>query len=255
MSQRYAWLGAARKRAVRDIALSCFDAWLRDWCLQPGASEATVEEAPLISLPSEEYATWVVEAEDGHLLAALPRERIDAFGGRLASAEAGPSDGMAAELARFAMQDLLVRLAARVRCVHASPIPWEDAWPGTILDPVWGGLGLRISFDGFNLVLGMDRAAIDMMCPERAKVTDGLLDRSKSLAQVPVTLSAVLDFGSVNASDLADLRVGEVLVSEHAIGDPVVLRAGDRHVFNASLARAGSQFAIVAAALPTGENR
>jgi len=255
MSQRYAWLGATRKRAVRDIASSCFDAWLRDWCLQHEASETSFEETSLISLPHDEYATWAVEAGDGHLLAALPRGRIDDFGGRLASADAGSSDGVAAELASFAMRDLLVRLAARARHLRASPITWKDAWPGTILEPVWGGLGLRISFDGFDLVLGMDRAVIDLMCPERVRVTDELPGRSESLAQLPVMLSAVLDFGSVNASDIADLRVGEVLMSERTIGDPVALRAGDRHVFNASLARAGSQFAIIAAALPTGQNR
>jgi len=255
MSKRYAWLGATRKKAVRDIASSCVDAWLRDWCLEYGLSEATVEEIPLISFLPEEYATWVVEAEGGHLLTALPRNRLDSFGGRLASADPVQSDGVAAELARSAMQDLLIRLAAGARHLHASPITWEHAWPDVILNPVWGGLGLQVSFDGFDLVLGMDRAVIDMVCPERGRGSDALSNRLESLAQVPVALSAVLDFGSVNASDLADLRVGEVLVSERAVGDSVALRAGDRHVFNANLVRSGSQFAIVAAALPTGENR
>ena len=255
MSKRYAWLGAARKKAVRDIASSCVDAWLRDWCLQYELSEATVEEIPLISLLPEEYTTWVVEAEGGHLLTALPRNRLDSFGGHLASADAEQSDGVAAELARSAIQDLLIRLAAHARQLHASPATWEGAWHGAILDPEWGGLGLQISFDGFDLVLGMDRTVIDAMCPERARISDALSNRQESLAQVRVALSAVLDFGSVNASDLADLRVGEVLVSERAVGGSVALRAGDRHVFNANLVRAGSQFAIVAAAPSKGENR
>ncbi len=54
MSKRYAWLGATRKKAVRDIASSCFDAWERDWCLQHEVSEAAIEEIPLASCSPEE---------------------------------------------------------------------------------------------------------------------------------------------------------------------------------------------------------
>lgn len=254
MSKRYAWLGTTRKKTVRDIASSCVDAWLLDWCLQYEVSEATTEEIPLVSFSPEEYATWVVEAEGGHVLAGLPRSGLDTFGGRLASADAEQSDGVAAELACSAMQDLLVRLAARARYSRVSPAAWEGAWPTSILDPVWGGLGLQIFFDGFEVIVGMDRAAIDVLCPEQAKGSVALSNRVESLSRVPVALSATLDFGSVNASDLADLRAGEVLVSERTIGEPIALRAGDRRVFDASLARTGNQFAIVATALPTGEN-
>lgn len=254
MSKRYAWLGATRKKAVRDIASSCVDAWLGDWCLQYEVSEATIEEIQLTSLPLEGYATWTVEKEGGHLLAGLPKCQLDMFGGRLALADAGQSDGMAGELACSAMQDLLVRLAARAGHLHVAPTAWEDAWPSSVLDPVWGGLGLQIAFDGFEMVAGLDRAAIDAMCPAPLQISGALSNRAESLTQVPVTLFAVLDFGAVNASELTDLRAGEVLVSERMIGDRVALRAGGHHVFNANLARVGNQFAIVAAASPTGEN-
>ena len=254
MSKRYAWLGATRKRAVRDIASSCFDAWLRDWCLQYEVCKAAVEEIPLAACSSEAHVIWVVEVADGCLLTSLDRSRLDALGGRLALAEAEHTDGMAAELACAAVRDLAVRLAVRAGHPHASPITSGDAWPDSILHPVWGGLVLQISFDGFELLVGMDRAMVNVICPERARVPGPLSTRTKSIESIPVTLSAVLDFGSVNARDLAGLRAGEVLVSERTVGQPIALRAGSCDVFDANLARADRHLAIVVAAPPTGEN-
>lgn len=255
MSRRYSWLGTTRKKAVCDITSSCFDAWLRDWCLQHDVAEASIASAPLAaSCQPEEYATWAVETTGGYLLTAFDQKLLDAFGSRLALADAEQSDGMAGELARAALPDLLVRLAARAGHHHATPVPWNDAWPDSILRPEWGGLGLRVSFDGFELMVGMDRTVIDAMCPAKIMATGTLSNRAESLGSLPVMLSAVLDFGSVNARDLAGLEVGEVLVSERMIGEPIALRTNHRDLFNASLARSDGQFAIVAAALPTREN-
>lgn len=253
MTKRYGWLGTTRKAAIRDVVSACFDAWLLDWCLQPEACKTSVEEILLASCSRESHAVWMAEVAGGRMLAALGRNRLDALGGRLALAEAEQSGGMTFELASAAVQDLLVRLATRTGHSHTSPVTWESAWPDSILHPEWGGLGLRISFEGFDLLVGIDRAIVDVICPVPAPSHGALSKRAESLGPAPVTLSAVLDFGLVSARDLAGLRTGEVLLNEHTIGQPIALRAGAQQVFCANLARIDGQFAVVATASHTGE--
>ncbi len=253
MTKRYAWLGTTRKTAMRDVVLACFDAWLLEWCLQPEGCKASVEEVLLASCPREGHVVWMTEVAGGCLLAALGRNRLDALGGRLASAEAEQSGGVTFELASAAVQDLLVRLAARTGHSHTSPAARDGAWPDSILHPEWGGLGLQISFEGLDLLIGVDRTIVDVICPEPTRPRSALSNRAESLGPLPVTLSAVLDFGLVSARDLAGLRAGEVLLSEHTIGQPVTLRAGPQRLFRAKLARIDGQFAVVATAPRTGE--
>lgn len=252
MAKRYAWLGTTRKGKVRDIVSSRLEAWLRDWCLQHETSETAITTFDPASCPVEECATWMVEAAGGQLLVAMDRGRLGSFGGRLVLADAEQSDGMAAELACTALQDLLARLAEAADLSRPLPVAQDGAWPDSILHPQWGGLRWQISFDGFEWMIGMDRAAVDALCPARTGKSGALSSRMESLDPLPVTLSAVLDFGSVNARDLAGLRVGEVLVSEHGVGQPIALRVGSKHVFDANLAQVGGRFAVVAAAASTG---
>jgi len=253
MTKRYAWLGTTRKAAMRDIVLACFDAWLFEWCLQPEECKASVEEVLLASCPREDHVVWMTEVAGGCLLLALGQNRLDALGGRLALAEAEQSGGVTFELASAAVQDLLVRLAARTGHARTSPVTRDGSWPDSILHPEWGGLGLQISFEGLDLLIGVDRAIVDVICPEPARPRGALSNRAESLGPLPVALSAVLDFGSVSASDLAGLRAGEVLLSEHTIGQPITLRAGSQQIFCAKLARIDGQFAVVATAPRTGE--
>lgn len=250
--KRYAWLGKTRKRALGEIVSSCFDAWLPDWCLQHDRSETTIAEMPLVSCQPDEHVVWVAEVAGGHLLAALDRNRLEAFGGRLVLAEAEKGGAMAIELASAAMQNLIARLVARADPGCASLASRAEAWPASIRSE-WGGLGLQITFEGFELLVGMDRPVADLLCPERAGNPSVLSNRVESLGPLSVELTAVLDFGSVNARDLAGLRVGEVLVGERSIAQPVAVRAGPRHVFNASLARIDGRFAVVAVEPSTGE--
>jgi hypothetical protein len=250
--KRYAWLGETRKRALGEVVSSCFDAWLPDWCLQHDTSEATIAEIPLVSCQADKHVVWTAEVAGGHLLALLDRNRLEAFGGRLVLADAEKGDAMAIELASAAMQDLIGRLVARADPACASPVSRTEVWP-TSIRPEWGGLGFQITFEGFALLVGMDRPVADLLCPERAGNPGVLSNRAESLGSLTVGLTAVLDFGAVNARDLAGLRVGEVLVGERSIAQPVALRAGPRHVFDASIARIDGQFAVVAVAPPTGE--
>lgn len=254
MTTRYAWLGATRKTLMRDVVSSCFDAWLREWCLQPEISKASVAEIPLISCPREKHEVWIADVAGGCMLVAIHRDRLDAFGSRLALAEAEQSCGVTSDLASAAVQDLLARLVAKTGHSHTSPVIWNDPWPDSILRPEWGGLGLQISFEGFELRVGIDRTIVDVICPERARPNGVLSNRAESLDPLPLRLSAVLDFGLVNARELAGLRTGEVLLSERTIGQPISVRAGPRQVFCANLARIDGQFAVVATVSSTGEN-
>lgn len=250
MLTRYGWLGATRRQKVCGLVSSCCDAWLGDWCLQHEALEARFAELPVISQVADRLA-WKIEAVGGCLLVAMDKRQLDAFGGRLALAVADGSDGIAAELGRAAMQDLAVRLVARMGLGGGEPAVSDEAWPESVAHPEWGALGLHATIDDFDVLVAMDRALIDAAFPRKVKVTGVLSSRAESLGSLDVPLAAVLDFGLVSARDLAGLHLGEVLVSECPLDQPVMVQAGGHRLFDASIAHAGRHLAIVTASPST----
>lgn len=247
MLKRYGWLGTTRKQKVCELVSSCCDTWLADWCLQHEALEAGLAELAVISQAKESLA-WKIEPADGCLLVAMDKRQLDVFGGRLVLAAADGSDGIAAELCRAALQDLATRLVARMGLSGGTPVISEEEWPEWVAHPEWGALGLNVTIDDFDVQIAMDRAIIDAAFPKTVKAAGAALSsRAATLGTVAVPLAAVLDFGLVSARDLAGLHPGEVLVSECPLDQPIMVRASQHRVFDASLTQADHHLAVVAA--------
>lgn len=250
MLKRYGWLGTTCKEKVCELVSSCCDAWLEDWCLQHEALEAGLAELPVISQVADSLA-WKIQPAGGCLFVAMEKRQLDAFGGRLVLADAEGSDGIAAELGGAAMQDLAVRLVARLGLSGGIPVASEGEWPEWVAHPEWGALGLHVTIDDFDVQVAMDRALIDAAFPKKVKVTGVLSNRTESLGSLAVPLAAVLDFGLVSARDLAGLHPGEVLVSECPLDQPIMVRAAGHRLFDASLTHAGRHLAVVIASPST----
>lgn len=250
MPTRYGWLGATRKQKVWELVSSCCDAWLKDWCLQHEALEARFAELSVLPQAANRFA-WKIEVVGGCLFVAMDKRQLDTFGGRLALAAADGSDGIAAELGRAAIQDLAVRIVARMGLGGGEPAVFDETWPESVTHPEWGALGLHAAIDDFDVQVVMDRAVVDAAFPRKVKATGALSNRAESLGSLDVSLAAVLDFGLVSARDLAGLRVGEVLVSECPLDQPVMVQAGGHRLFDASIAHASRHLAIVAASPST----
>lgn len=249
MLRRFAWLGATRKCATRESVAACLDGWLQDWCLQHATLECAVSEVDLDARSAQEFVVWAIEPEGGSLLIALDKECLGALGGQFSMAVAEESDGVAADLARAALRELGCRLAKLAGSSGAEPKVIEGAWPEANTCAELGALALAFSFAGHEVLVAMDRTVVNALCPERfTPPPPPLASREESLGSSPIRLSAVLEFGSVSGREIAGLQAGEVLVSERAIGQPVEVRAGRRHVFDANLTRIDGHLAIVTTA-------
>lgn len=65
-----------------------------------------------------------------------------------------------------------------------------------------------------------------------------------SLKRVPFELRSELGCGSISASQLVSLRIGDVLCLDRSIQDPVKVLLGDNPVFRAELGRKGDNLAL-----------
>lgn len=101
------------------------------------------------------------------------------------------------------------------------------AYPGPTLTPLLESLAARRGGD--------DRDAIDPLA--RAAV-------GSSLAEVPLSLSVQLNTSRIPASDIAALRVGDVLRLEHRVDAPARGVVGGQDVLHAHLGRRGARLAV-----------
>lgn len=246
MQPRFAWLGTTRRKAVRDALASCTDAWLQDWCLQHGALVREISETTATWAGRDDL--WVIESDHGCVLVTVGAQQLDALGKRLAAVAVEDGQEIAAEVARCALEDLAIQIAARARQVGTQPAIRQGAWPERVTRPEWGAVAIQIVLDDILILVAMDRLAVDALCPKRAFASMSLNERAVALEATPVALTAVLDFGQINARDLAGLRVGEVLVSERKLGQSISLRAGDNSLADASLGRIERHLAAIVAA-------
>jgi hypothetical protein len=243
---RYAWLGATRKGVLRDVVSSSVAAWLQDWCLQPAAIEVDVAERGDALWQPDDCLIWLSGIGRGRLFVAMRRKDLGSLGNRLVLSTA-QSDDMSHDLACAALQGLAEKLTSRAGQTATAPVErWEEAWPEAVRKAEWGALALAIALDDIQAMVVMDRAVADAMVPVRPEKRESLTRVADALGSIRVPLSAVLDFGSVSAVELADLQIGEVLVSEKPVKQPIAVQTGHRHLFDANLVHQAGHFALVA---------
>lgn len=250
---RYGWLGSTRKRLVCDLVSRSTTAWLQDWCLQPAVIEIDVSEHTDALWRPDSCLIWTVKVGAGCFFVAMRREQLDSLGKRLVLSMDKENDDMSYDLARAALEGLTEVLARKAgQMASASAERWEAPWPESVCRTEWGALGLRIALDDVDVMVAMDRVVVDTIAPGSAGKPVSLTSRLEALGNVQVPLSAVLDFGSVAANELADLQIGEVLISENPVGQQIAVQTGNRHLFDANLAHSAGHLAAVAS-IPNNE--
>ena len=243
---RYAWLGATRKGVVCDLVSSSVTAWLQDWCLQPAAIDLGVSEHVDALWPPDDCLVWLGGIGRGRLFVAMRRKDLGSLGNRLVLST-GQSDDMSYDLACAALQSLAEMLTTKAAHTVTAPVEkWEEAWPEAVRKAEWGALALAIALDDIRAMVVMDRAVVDAVVPARPGKKGSLTRVTDALGSIRVPLSAVLDFGSVSAVELADLQIGEVLVSEKPVKQPIAVQTGKHRLFDANLVHQAGHFALVA---------
>jgi len=241
MHPRYAWLGETRRQLVCDAVTSCAEAWLQDWCVQREALAVEITEAESALWPVHDSVALALESDRGSVLGAVRERQLETLGMRLASA--GSGGALAGSIASAALEDFVARIAARAR-LSGEVLDWKSTWPESVTRPEWGALSIRVKLDEVELLVALDRTAVEAISPTIV-ATANLEERVASLCATQVPITAVLDFGEISARDLTGLRIGEVLVSECQLGQNVSLRTGKTHLADATLGRADNNHLAV----------
>lgn len=249
MPDRYAWLGVSRRRQVRDIVSACLETWLQDWSIRRGAITPELDEIPDAAGMPLEAEILQLRGEEGCLAIAIDRGALGMLGSELASTSISDRSGVTAEIGYLAVRDLLVSLAARAGEACAEVIAHEEPWPDSAIRPELGALRLLVKFKSLEFQIALSRIWVERLCPAPVHTSPAsipLSTREISMMPTRVRLTAVLDFGAVDALELAGLTVDDVLVSERRLGHPVDVRAGEKTLFKAMVCREGNHLALVA---------
>jgi hypothetical protein len=232
---------------MRGIVGACLEAWLQDWSVRRDMAAPNLDETFGPADASPEAEVLRVHGKEGFLSIAISTTALVRLGCELASTDALDRSGVASEIGLSAVQDLLVSLAARAGEVPVEVGTHEGTWPDSVIRPELGAMQLLVTFGSFEFRVAMSRIWVDRLCPvHQPRPSAPLSTREASVVPTRVQLTAVLDFGPVNALELAGLAIGDVLVSERRFGHPVEIRAGDKTLFEASVCREGNHLALVA---------
>lgn len=243
MLPRYAWLGATRRRSVRDVVTACVESWLLDWCMDRQELAVEVDETASAAWPMNTSTVRIFQSPRGCVLTAIDEQQLTPLGSRFAAVTSHTADTLASSLANAAMDDLVARVASRAKLAGSAQL-WTQSWPESLTRPEWGALGLAVKLDQIELLIALDRAAVETLSPATVKSTV-LEARTDSLQATSISVAAVLDFGEISARDVAGLHVGEVLVSERKLGQGVALRIGTHHVADAAVGSTQNHLAVV----------
>lgn len=215
MPDRYAWLGVSRRRQVRDIVSACLETWLQDWSIRRGAITPELDEIPDAAGMPLEAEILQLRGGEGCLAIAIDRGALGMLGSELASTSISDRSGVTAEIGHLAVRDLLASLAARAGEACAEVVVREEPWPDSAIRPEFGALRLLVKFKSLEFRIALSRIWIERLCPARkSPASTPLSTREISMMPTRVQLTAVLDFGTVDALELAGLTVDDVLVSE-----------------------------------------
>jgi Type III flagellar switch regulator (C-ring) FliN C-term len=223
---RFGWLGESRRAALRALIAGEVLQWSRDWCV--GHSAARVDVRAADSLPEvADVRLRGVDGQVGTLAFELQVGTEASWGMHLAALSVADESGMANSLGAESLEDLATRLLRRagvretvklgdVSCARALSSECFGAYAATI----------EVADMAWNIVL--DRRLADRLVPPEQTSASPLASRDAAMGNTSVPVSAVMTFGTVSLSAISGLRVGEILVGDRELHQPVEIRVGTR---------------------------
>ena len=253
MALRFGWIGASRRAALRTKIGACLQAWRADWCAAHDDEPAHVEEAPIVPYSPDEAFVLQAGAGAACVMVAVARDELVRLGNWLAGVRESTAT-LSQEVARAALEDLTRRIGELAGeggvCEHG-----QSAWPQSLSREELGAVGLSFDAGGVAVTLALARDAVDVVCPAGpAAAGPALHARADAAGVAPVRLTAGFAFGTISMRELADLRVGEVLVGECPLDTPIrVLAPGRVPLGHARMGRIGGRLAVALTQHPTSQ--
>jgi len=242
---RFTWLGESRREAFRALVGAEVSEWSREWWVGHTSADINVNPVDHRSFIIRGAAPYVSTGEAGSLALFLGGRGAGALGRHLAGTVDEEDAGWAQRIGENALEDLAARVF-RQAGIAGGPGLRQSASPPELARAELGSCVLAITIGRLGLNLAVGRQLIDRLVPPHAAEKAGLASRRSALEGIPVRLDAIMDFGSVNLAQLTDLRVGELLIGDTELGEPLLMRIeGSIAAANGYLRRTGTKRAVM----------
>jgi hypothetical protein len=245
---RFGWLGESRRTALLALLAGLVDDWARDWWV--GAAEGAVEVHADEQDGSHDKRNvpWLAINDNGALAIYAGGKDVDSVGRLLANAST--TTDADAELAQRTGEGAITDLAARIQRRAGINKPAQlarDSAPLSVEHARLGAFRVVATIGRLQLTLAIDRGMADRLVPPAATTREpGLMPRQAAIQKAPLKVLAVMDFGSVDLAHLSDLSVGEVLIGDRKLDEPLQMHVqGHGAVATGYLRRTGEQRAVV----------
>lgn len=251
MAHRFGWIGSTRRTVLRGKIATCVQAWLADWHVADGGQTPSVEDAPIVPYSLDEACVLQGGIAQPCLMVVVSRDELVRLGNWLAGIRESAA-ALSQDVGRAALEDLARRVG---RLIGNGEVVehGESAWPQSLTREELGAVGVAFDVGGVAVSVALSRDAVDAACPPAPlEASPALRPRTDAAGTTSVRLTAGLDFGSISMRELADLRVGEVLVGECALNAPLhILAPGRVSLGRARMGRINNRLAVVLTEHPT----
>jgi hypothetical protein len=245
---RFGWLGESRCSALLTLFAGLVDDWASNWWMAASEGAVEVHAGKKDAAHDKRTMPWVSTTEAGTLTICVGGKDFDAIGRFLAGANTttDADAGLVYRIGEDAVMDLASRIQRRAGSSKAVKLTRESA-PVRVEHVRLGAFHATATVGRLSLELAIDRGMADRLIPPAAITREpGLLPRQAALQKAPLKMLAVMDFGSVDLAHLSDLSVGEVLVGDRKLDEPLQIHLeGHGAIAVGFLRRSGEQRAVL----------
>jgi hypothetical protein len=250
---RFGWIGETRRAALQTLIAAVVEDWARDWWM--GFADGLVNVRSIDELVHTERREHPLLCADdaGAIAVHLSGKDSETVGRYLGGVT---SDGDA-ELSQRIGEESLNQLALRIRqragitkAVAFTRLPC----PLELQHSRLGAFALSAAVGRLQLGLVIDRRIADRLAPPIAAKHLGLVSRTNALESALLHVAAYMDFGAVDLAQLADLSVGEILVGDCKLDEPISIHVqGHGAVASGFLRRLDERRAVMLHGIPSKE--
>ena len=243
---RFGWLGESRRSTLHALLAGLVDDWARGWWVGAADGVIEVQADHNDGAPDKRNKPWLSISEAGALAVYTGGRDVDAMGRFLAGVSSDADMELAQQVGEEALHDLAARIQRRAGANKAPQLSRENA-PLSIEHARLGACRVTATIGRLQLGLAIDRNLADRLAPAAATAKDArLVSRQAAIQQAPLKVQAVMDFGLVDLAHLSDLSVGEVLIADRKLDEPLQIHVqGHGAVAAGYLRRSGEQRAVV----------
>jgi hypothetical protein len=219
---RYGWIGESRRTALRSLVAGEVGDWSRAWWIMHASAEVDVQASGRHVRSQREPSPLVCRQGAGSLALFLGGMGVEGIGKYLLGTDAQDGSGWSQKIGQEALDDLVARLLRRAGLSGIPALIKTQPTEGLTRARL-GAYVMTLSLGRLQFDLSLDRDMVDLLVAPSACASIELTPRDLALGQARVRVKASLDFGATSVANIADLRVGEVLVGDCELDQPIAI--------------------------------